>query len=131
MNSHTTDSFPTILVVDDSPGVRALIANLLRTIDYEVLTACGWVEALWLAHRTPKIDLLLTDIEMPGMRGDALAANISQLHPETALLFVSSSEPPRLAQPFGFLAKPFHVTALFDAVQQALDSRQPVVATAA
>lgn len=131
MNCLTTDPAPTILVVDESPGVRALIASALRTIDCRVLTAGGWVEALWLAHRHPRIDLLMTDLEVTGMRGDALAANLSQLHPEAALLFVAASEPPRLAQKFGFLPKPFHITALFDAVQRTLDSRPSSVAAAA
>ena len=80
----------TILVVDDEPDVRAIMAEVLRGSGYRVLEAANAGAALDLvstAHES--IDLLLSDVVMPGMGGPELADRIRVHSPDTEALFVS------------------------------------------
>jgi two-component system cell cycle sensor histidine kinase/response regulator CckA len=80
----------TVLLVEDESAVRALLAEVLRDAGYRVLTARGGPEALLLADRhRDRVDLLLTDVVMPGMRGGELARRLRALHPEARVLFMS------------------------------------------
>lgn len=64
-----------ILVVDDEAAVNLLVSRYLRHLGYRVLEACSGDEALALVRRRrPHIDLVLSDVVMPGMDGVALAA---------------------------------------------------------
>lgn len=114
----------TILVVDDCEGVCELIEILLVRVGYHVLTATNGREALRLARANAEIDLLLTNLDMPGMRGDELAAQFAQWHPATPVAFLSSFEHPTAAAgPHELLVKPFTVTQLRDTVRRALRPR--------
>lgn len=114
----------TILVVDDCAGVCEVIHILLCRVGYHVLTATNGTEALRLARRTPEIDLLLCNLEVPGMRGDEVAARFDVLHPSAPVVFLSSFAAPRdPAVPHEFLAKPFTVAELRDTVSRALRTR--------
>lgn len=119
MNTSTTDG--TILLVDDCRQLRELMEVILVRDGHEVLTAANGTEALEIARRTPKVDLLVSDIEMPGMFGGELADHFADLHPLTPILFVSSSVG-RIdtSVPYAFLPKPFTVAELRDAVGHAL-----------
>lgn len=111
----------TILVVDDSEALRELIEVILGMAGYRVFTAGNGPDALRLARRLPRIDLLLSDLEMPGMRGDELATRLARLYRSIPVLFVSSSDGPiETTEKFEFLAKPFTVAALRDCVRRAL-----------
>lgn len=114
----------TILVVDDHAALRDLIEVILCTGGYRVLTAADGTEALRVARNTPHIDLLVADLGMPQMRGEALATLFARLHAATPVLFVSSEERPAgVAQTARFLARPFTVSDLRGAVRAALQSR--------
>jgi CheY-like chemotaxis protein len=114
----------TILVVDDEWAIREVIEVILIRAGYRVLTAGDGAEALRMARDTPGIALLVSDLEMPRMRGDALATRFSRLHPSASVLFVSSSNGPiETTVPFTFLGKPFTLAQLRDAVRGALRSR--------
>ncbi|MFN8632087.1 MAG: ATP-binding protein [Chloroflexota bacterium] len=79
-----------ILVVEDEPAILRAIARRLASRGYEVLTAGTAAEAL--RHATASravIDLLLTDVILPGSNGRDLAAQVSALHPACKLLFMS------------------------------------------
>ncbi|MDZ7832758.1 MAG: response regulator [Desulfobacterales bacterium] len=80
----------TILVVEDDPSVSNLIKDSLAPLGYSVLTAFSGQQALDIGrtHSEP-IDLLLTDVMMPGMNGRELAARFRELHPETPVVFMS------------------------------------------
>jgi CheY-like chemotaxis protein len=80
----------TVLLVEDEEQVRALAATCLRELGYHVLVASGPVDALAQANacRDP-IDLLLTDVVMPGMGGRALAEQLLALNPKLRVLFMS------------------------------------------
>lgn len=84
------DTMPTILVVDDDPGVRRLLVDLLDENGYRVLEAGGASEALAvLFGHHGDVDLLLTDVVMPGLSGFALAREIRSLRPDIRVLYCS------------------------------------------
>lgn len=128
MNAPTTTA--TILVVDDHAALCELIEVILSRAGYRVLTATAGAEALRLARDTPGIDLLVSDLEMPGLRGDEVARRFATLHPSAAIAFVSSGTPPiELALPFEFVPKPFTVLQLCETVRRALRTRPALAET--
>lgn len=122
----------TILLVDDEPQVRAIAAIQLQRLGYQVLQAEDGEEALDLLEQSPEIDMLVTDIGLPGgMSGLALAAAVRERRPGIPVLYVSgysdsdssnSAERDKEAQ---FLAKPYDRQALAMAIRRSLASRQP------
>lgn len=82
------------LVVEDDGGLRMMIARLLAKSGYLVLQAVNGVEALDIA-RNPgtRIDIVITDIWMPGMGGDAFARELRAERPDTPIVFISGQEP--------------------------------------
>ncbi|NUQ01163.1 MAG: response regulator [Armatimonadetes bacterium] len=114
----------TILLVDDDPLLRNLVRRMLTRAGYEVLVATGGAQALALAaeHR---IDLLLTDVIMPGMDGRQLAEAILAQQPEARVLFMSGCFDGSLSlaeqqQLPILLLKPFTREALAARVEQIL-----------
>jgi CheY-like chemotaxis protein len=121
----------TILLAEDSAPLRQLARELLLMNGYSVLEAADGVEALELSRvHEGQIDLLLTDIVMPRMRGTELAQYIAEQRPKTAIVFLSGfSEEVRLhvdsTSPVAIVQKPYTVNALLQTVRQALDGKQP------
>ena len=120
----------TVLLVEDEPAVRTLSARILRLRGYTVLEAQHGEDALRVAstHRGGSIDLLLTDLVMPQMGGEALAERFREAHPTARVLFMSGyadSETFRtraLGKEVAFLEKPFSPTALARKVREVLDA---------
>jgi two-component system cell cycle sensor histidine kinase/response regulator CckA len=113
-------SSATVLVVEDNDSLRALTCRVLQDEGYEVLLARTGVDALRLleAHEAA-VDLLVSDIVMPGMRGPELAARLRATDPALPVLFISGfSDQPldRDCPGAAFLSKPFKREALVDAV---------------
>jgi CheY-like chemotaxis protein len=112
----------TVLVVDDEPLVRELVAAALERDGYTVLAAASADEALALDRDHPgRIDLLLTDVAMPGLRGPDLVALLASERPGLCALYMSGyagGAEPAVAAPL--LAKPFGLAALRHAVGEAL-----------
>jgi CheY-like chemotaxis protein len=80
----------TILVVEDDPDVRAYIVEVLRELDYEVLEAKDASAALELSeHKNGQIDLLLSDVVLPGLNGRELAHRIQARWPELKVLYMT------------------------------------------
>ena len=80
----------TVLLVDDNPAVRGLLAMCLQAGGYRILEAQDGHRAIALATSHPgKIDALVTDIKMPKMGGFDLAARVREALPDIAILFVS------------------------------------------
>src|SRR5207247_5844344 len=80
----------TVLLVEDDEGVRELAELLLSEGGYVVLSASDGNEALLVAERHPgSIDVLLTDVVMPGLGGVALAEAIEHLRPGIAVVYMS------------------------------------------
>ncbi|HSR43428.1 MAG TPA: ATP-binding protein, partial [Longimicrobiales bacterium] len=80
----------TILVVEDEPSVRKIVHQALTRSGYTVVEAESGEEALEVSDRHPgRIDLLLTDVVMPSMRGDELARRLREDRPEIKVFFIS------------------------------------------
>jgi DNA-binding response OmpR family regulator len=119
------DDRQTILLVDDEEPVRRLFSTVLTSAGFRVLQASGPQEALAIenAHTGP-IDLLITDLMMPGMDGRAVAGTILARRPTCRLLFISGY-PPEAADlktlgAAAFLQKPFVPRALVARVREIL-----------
>ncbi len=103
-----------LLVVDDEPQVRGMIARLLRRDGYEVLEAEDGFEALERFESGETIDAMITDQVMPGMSGVELAARVREQRPELPILLVSGHtfEWPRAELRLPLLRKPFDASQL-------------------
>jgi two-component system cell cycle sensor histidine kinase/response regulator CckA len=82
----------TILLVEDDPALREMVASLLRRLGYTVLAAENGIEALSFKQNpaTGPVDLLLTGVVMPHMNGKELADRVRALYPHTKILFTSA-----------------------------------------
>ena len=119
----------TILLVEDEPALRRLVARVLRSRGYKVLDAGHPHEALTLlAAHADHIQLLVTDIVMPEMGGHLLASRVQAAHPETRVLYMSgysggtAVQGGMLEPGTDFLQKPFTPSALAQKVRDVLDS---------
>jgi PAS domain S-box-containing protein len=123
-----TPAEETVLVCEDNVLVREVTAAALRTHGYRVLEAPDAEVALDLCrdHDGP-IDLLVTDIVLPGMDGRALAERLTLQRPDAAVLFVSGHGPERAGledvrvETLAFLAKPYTPASLLPRVRELLD----------
>jgi CheY-like chemotaxis protein len=80
----------TVLVVEDAPALRGVIQEALSGFGCKVLSAANGKEALaLLVEHECKIDLLLTDVVMPGMNGPTLAKEVRALYPQTKILYMT------------------------------------------
>lgn len=120
----------TILLAEDEPAVRAVARAFLHGLGYKVLEAGSGAEALDIAKKHPhRVDLLLTDMVMPGITGSELAAQITLLRPDTKVTYMSGYsdfKPDQGEQPTDghtFVQKPFTRDSLARAIRQALDRR--------
>ena len=117
-----------ILVVEDDEQVRKMLIRSLQAKGYEVLDASHAKDALALAQQ-PQIDLLVTDVIMPGLNGRELAAKVAELHPKIAVLYVSGYSDDILTQQgilddgLKLLKKPFQLDVLTKLVRELLDAR--------
>jgi CheY-like chemotaxis protein len=115
-----------VLVAEDEPLVRTLVAGALREQGYTVLEAGDGEEALAIADATPGLTLLVTDAVMPAMDGRELAARLRNRVPGIPVLFVSGYTDGALADDgepaTAFLPKPFMSAELTAAVRTLLDS---------
>ena len=113
----------TVLVVEDEDAVRRLIGRILRGAGYRVLDASSSEQALAVAEReSGRVDLLLSDVVMPGLPGLELAARLRGLTPTMAVLLMSgyTEDAVRLPPDVRFIAKPFAADALLASVARVL-----------
>ena len=117
----------TILLVEDNPDVRALMRDILIGLGYGLVEAGDGQEALRVAetHQGP-IDLLVTDIVMPGLGGLELARRLAPIRQEMKVLYVSGYADQETAMRvlehpiMGYLQKPFALTELASKVEEML-----------
>jgi two-component system, cell cycle sensor histidine kinase and response regulator CckA len=119
---------PTILLVEDEHAVRTIVRTVLVRQGYAVVEAATATAALEIfEERGPEIDLVLTDVLMPGMDGPSLARSLMAMRPALRILFMSgytdSGLTSELAHPnIGFVSKPFEAATLTSRVRMMLDS---------
>jgi CheY-like chemotaxis protein len=114
----------TVLVIDDDPDVRELAAGLLRETGHTVLEASTGQEAIVLFEAHPEIDLIFTDIVMPGIDGFRVADVAKTRRPEVKILYTTGFAG-RAAEYLGvkhgeILLKPYRGHQLAAAVHNAL-----------
>ncbi|MDQ3369239.1 MAG: ATP-binding protein [Myxococcota bacterium] len=122
------DVVGTVLVVDDDDSVRRVTERLLRSCGFTVLRASSGPDALAVAgaHKG-NIDLLLTDIVMPGMSGRDLARDLGAQRPSMKILFMSGYHQHSPLADSQFLTKPFHRGELLEKVRTMLSERDVAV----
>ena len=110
-----------LIVDDDETILRVVSAYLKRNDEYEVLTASSPQEAIEIVQMTP-VDLLITDIMMPGILGTRLFQEIRQTSPNTGCILISGYEKDMYNLPSGmlFLKKPFGADELLSAIKKAI-----------
>jgi two-component system, cell cycle sensor histidine kinase and response regulator CckA len=107
----------TILLADDEPSLRAAVAEYLRGTGYRVLESQSAHDAVELARtHSASIEVLLTDVVMPGLRGTELAQQVQELCPDVQVIYISGYAQglPEAQVPKGaaFLQKPFRLASL-------------------
>lgn len=114
--------------MEDDHQVRAAACTVLRRSGYTVLEASNGSEALVTAESFPgRIDLLLTDVVMPGMSGPLLAKELLALRPDLRVLYVSGYTPSSVAYDgvlgdgIAYLQKPVSIKVLLGKVRSVLD----------
>jgi two-component system cell cycle sensor histidine kinase/response regulator CckA len=113
----------TILIVDDDAGVRGSAREALEASGHGVLEACDGRAACLIGRRFEgRIDVLLSEFVLPDMSGEALAAELRRLHPESRVVYLLQGIQPGVASG-GFAAsvpKPFTPQSLLRAIERAL-----------
>jgi putative two-component system response regulator len=119
----------TVLLVDDRAAMRSFIRRVLERDGYQVVEAGSPATAIDIAaSASPPVDLLLTDIVMPGLDGRALAARVTADRPGTRVLFMSGYSPGELPEldfepvQAELLQKPFTPDQLTRVVRSVLDA---------
>lgn len=111
--TQTAPPSPVILLVEDDLRVRTLLSQVLDTAGFGLLACSDPAEALAAARTVPRIDVLVTDVGLPGMCGSELAERLQETHPGLEMLFMSGlASPEDLRHRFGddeerFMQKPF------------------------
>jgi DNA-binding NtrC family response regulator len=120
----------TILVVEDEPQIRGNVRDCLHQMGFTVLEAASGHAALELCAQKPgEIDLVMTDLVMPGMGGQAMAKQLVERFPTIQFLYTSGytedndTRREMLKEGISFLEKPFSVTDLSHAVHRVLALR--------
>ncbi|MEG2391407.1 MAG: response regulator [Pseudomonas sp.] len=115
----------TILVVEDDAIVRMLIVDVLEELDYKVLEADGSEQALGILVATARhIDLMMTDVGLPGMDGRELALEARKMRPELPILFASGyAESIDVPDGMHVIGKPFSIDELRDKVKGILETQ--------
>lgn len=124
LNTKPGNGKKVVLVVDDESGIREFLAVYLTSKDFKVLTAdCGATALYVWEDQGKRIDLLVTDIVMPGINGKVLAERLLAEKPELKVIFMSGYLPREIAEEtlnHTFFKKPFHPSELLEAIRKVL-----------
>jgi two-component system cell cycle sensor histidine kinase/response regulator CckA len=121
----------TILVVDDEPEIRKLVAAMVAQFGYTVLTADSGDHALTIYKKQGPIELLITDVVAPGMSGPMLADKLVELQPDLKVLYISGYDNTQVVQKYvvekghSLLTKPFTGEALKRQITGMLNQAAP------
>ncbi|MDB4937891.1 MAG: domain S-box-containing protein [Labilithrix sp.] len=118
----------TVLLVEDEPAMLSVVADMLKSLGYAVLTAGSAAEAIEIAERR-EVDLLVTDLVMPSTNGRDLAERLLAMRPGLPRVFISGYPDTTISAHYPvetgahFLAKPFSLDELATTVRGALDAK--------
>ncbi|WP_343123453.1 response regulator [Lysobacter sp. Root494] len=108
---------PRVLMVDDDSNIVGIVSDVLRDAGHDVLTASNGAQALQLLQQDPAIDVLFSDVVMPGMSGVELAQKALELRPALRVLLASGysegwldNVPPGI----DFVAKPYRAMQILE-----------------
>jgi DNA-binding NtrC family response regulator len=120
--AETEDRKLVVLFVDDDADIRYVAATALQDAGFEVLEAANGTEALDQIRQHDRVDVLFSDIDMPGMNGITLALAAEKLRPNMRIILTSgkTDEPPMADRPF--VAKPYRPGQIIRAIEAALAS---------
>ena len=115
----------TVVLVEDEPTVRSVAERALSRHGYTVVTADNGEEALEILSRGEPVELLISDVVMPGMDGPTMVAEARKSRPDLKILFMSGYAEEQLRKSIdianvNFLPKPFSVTDLAEAARRAI-----------
>ncbi|HEY0477704.1 MAG TPA: response regulator, partial [Kofleriaceae bacterium] len=119
----------TLLVVEDEAAVRRAVQRNLERLGYRVVAACDGEDALKQAGSLAGVDLLLTDVVMPGIDGPELACQLREKWTGLPVLFVTGYSADRLARSGAIgphdhvLEKPYQLAELTRTIRQMLEAR--------
>ena len=118
----------TVLLVEDEPMVRSVAERALTRHGYTVITADNGEDALEILERNEPVDLLISDVVMPGMDGPTMVRQARQSRPELKILFMSGYAEEQLRNSIdienvNFLPKPFSVADLAEAARRTVMSK--------
>jgi two-component system cell cycle sensor histidine kinase/response regulator CckA len=126
MTDILTGKLETILVVDDNEAVCSFVVTILEQAHFHVLSAENGASAIELAKQTVgRIDLLLSDVDMPVMSGPVLGQMLKQTRPDMHVMLMSAgADGDLLVLNYGwaFIEKPFVVKKLVEMVTNVLHS---------
>ena len=121
----------TLLIVDDDAAIRRVINDTLEPLGYNLLEAGSGEDALALLNRTKeKIDLVLTDLIMPGINGQELIETLQKERPEIKFILMSGYTDDIVAgrgvfeQGVEFINKPLLPMSLTNKIREVLDAKQ-------
>jgi two-component system, cell cycle sensor histidine kinase and response regulator CckA len=122
---------PTVLLVDDTDSLREMIERVLTGFGYKVLSAHDGAQALEVSEKhAGQIDLLLSDVVMPGIGGPELAIRLKMRRPSLRVLLMSGYDEHSLGAGgvsyASFIAKPFRPETLAKKMQEILDAAERV-----
>ena len=122
-----------ILVVDDELSMREFLTIFLEKLGHSVISAANGEKAMVMAQEHP-VDLVISDIRMPGMNGLNLLARLKAQKPELAFILITAFASPEDAVlamkngAFDYITKPFNVDEVRRIIQAALEKKQSQVA---
>jgi CheY-like chemotaxis protein len=122
----------TILVVEDDKDLRAYLVEVLRDLNYCAIGAQDAAAALGILQQSAvRVDLMLTDVVMPGMNGRELSRRARELRPQLKVLFMSGYSPNavvhqgRVDRDVQLIQKPVSLQDLSARLRDMLDQRRP------
>lgn len=113
-----------VLLVDDNTDLLDIAADLFRTFNFEVMTAQSGESALEILQRTPDLDVLFSDVVMPGMSGVELGHEARKLIPKIRIILVSGYPNQAIKSgqgnfhDFDFLNKPYRFNDIMELLQK-------------
>jgi len=129
--AHRASGRQAILVVEDDPAVRELVCEILRDLDYEVMEAVDGPSGLAVLNSPARIDLLVTDVGLPGLNGRQLADAARATRPGLKVLFMTGYAE-AAARGNGFLdtgmemiTKPFTLESMASRIRSIVAARGP------